>query len=255
LRAACERGALSGFGSFYPEFVFDDDSLWQAGLSDPRLTAVSAHNIRRFPAEIHGRPMHYFTLLRHPVPHFLSIVRYIMQQPEKFDVPASVNNTSLDVARWLLDRRPGSTFRENTQTDHLALYPWSDTTRGRCAPDRYESWDAADRERYERERLNIAKDVLRSFIAVGTVERLPETLEILRRRSARHGLQLLPVANVPHVNVTHLTVDDISWLENDPVGERVYASVAVDWELYQFAQALTALAIHDEWKLEQEAVS
>jgi hypothetical protein len=64
LRKASERGALAGFGAFYSDFVFSDDSLWQSGLRDPRLSAISAHNVRRFPPAINGRPMWYFTILR-----------------------------------------------------------------------------------------------------------------------------------------------------------------------------------------------
>ncbi len=238
LLQASETGTLSGFGSFYSDFVFDDDSLWQAGLHDLRLSAVSAHNIRRFAPEIHGRQMLYFTILRHPLAHFLSIVRYMLQEREAFEVPPDVPDTSRAVTAWLLERPPGSLFRENTQTNHLALYPWCDATFGRCDPDHVERWAPADRAAFERERLDLAKHVLRSFVTVGAVERLTDTLTVLRRRSALHGLDLLPVEDVPHDNVTRVPLDDISWIEHEPLGRRLLESLADDWELYVYALEL-----------------
>ncbi len=246
LRRAAETGTLSGFGSFYTDFVFDDDSLWQAGMSDPRLTAVSAHNIRRFRPRIGDRRIHYFTTLRHPLPHFLSIVRYMIQERDAYGIPAAVASSSRDVAAWLLDRPAGTLFRDNTQTNHLALYDWCDRQGGRLDPERYSEWDPADQAAYERERLGTAKAVLRSFLAVCIVERLADTLEVLRRRSAAHGLHLSPVDAVPYDNVTRVPHDDTSWIKHEPIGQRVLASLADDWELYKFTNMLYAESFNKE---------
>ena len=246
LRLATFAGALTGFGAFYPDFIFSDEGLWQVGLHDPRLTALSAHNIRRFPPKIHDRRLHYFTILRRPLPHFLSIVRYMLQERTAYAVPAAVGDALYDMARWLLERPAGSGFRENSQTNHLALYPWCDATAGRCDPSRYETWSKADRSAYERERLDVAKAVLRSFLVVGTVERLHDTLEVLRVRSAQHGLQLLEVEALPWTNVTKIPIGDVSWLEHDPLGKRVVESLAVDTELYAYAERLLDEALARE---------
>jgi hypothetical protein len=245
LRKAASTGALAGFGAFYPDFVFSDDSLWQSGLYDPRLTTISAHNIRRFPRAVHGRPMHYFTILREPLPHVLSIVRYVLQEREAYGVPPEVGNTTRSIGEWLLGRPPGAWFRENTQTNHLALYPWCDATGGRCDPVNYGSWAAADQRAYERERLEVAKGVLQSFMAVGTVERLSESLEVLRARSASVGLNLLPVDHVPRENVTRMPADDAAWDEtdaSDELGQRLAGAVRVDAELHAFADGLLGVA-------------
>jgi hypothetical protein len=249
LRMATATGALSGFGSFYSDFIFTDESLWQAGLHDPRLSAVSGHNIRRFRPEIHGRRLHYFTILRAPRPHYLSILRYVQRERAAFKVPPEIGNTSYDVARWLLGRPPGADFRENTQTNHLALYPWCDRTGGRCDPSEFAAWSSADRSAYECERLEVAKSALRSFLVVGTVERLHETLVVLCERSAQHGLNLLPAEQVPRANVTVVPVDDVSWFEVDPLGARAAASWSVDDQLYEYAQQLLDEALtRDGWK-------
>jgi hypothetical protein len=243
LRNASACGALAGFGAFYPDFVFTDDSLWQSGLNDPRLSAISAHNVRRFPAQIHGRSMRYFTLVRRPLPHALSILRYMLQERRAYGIPPSVGDTSRAIAAWLLSLPPGAFARENLQTNHLALYPWADATKGRCDPEFFGSWSAADQAAYERQRLDIAKDVLRSFLVVGTVERLTDSLELLRRRSAAYGLNLLPVDAVPRENVTRIPVDDISWIDHEPLGHRLIDSMAVDAELYAFADGLLDTAL------------
>jgi hypothetical protein len=238
LRRASEQGALAGFGAFYTDFVFSDDSLWQSGLNDPRLNAISAHNVRRFPAAVHGRRMHYFTILRRPLTHVVSVLRYVMQERRAYGVPPEVGDTSRAMAEWLLGRPVGAFFRENIQTNHLALYPWCDATGGRCDPQRYGLWSAADQAAYERERLDVAKDVLRSFVAVGTVERLGATLELLRARCAPFGLDLLPAADVRRENVSRTPVDDLSWIDRAPLNERLAEALAVDEELYAFGDAL-----------------
>lgn len=238
LRKASERGSLAGFGAFYNDFVFSDDSLWQSGLSDPRLNAISAHNVRRFPAAINGRPMHYFTILRRPTDHYISVLRYVIQERRAYGVPPEVDGTSRGMATWLLDRPIGEFFRENIQTNHLALYPWCDATGGRCDPQQYGHWSEADQAAYARERLDVAKDVLRSFITVGTVERLIPTLEVLRRRSAAYGLNLLPAGHITRDNVSRTAVDDLSWMDRAPLAERLAEALAVDEELYAFGSAL-----------------
>jgi len=238
LRHAAETGLLNGFGAFYPEFVFDDDRLWQAGLSDPRLSAVSAHNIRRFPREVRGRHMRYFTILRRPRAHFLSMVRYVIQERIKYGVPPEIGNSSREIAELLLADPKNAYFRNNVQTNHLALYPWCDATGGRLIAERFPYWAIGDQAAYERERLDVAKDVLRSFMAAGTVERLHETLEVVRRRSAAHWLHLLPAADVPVVNVTQVPMDDISWLDEGAFAVRVAASLECDVELHRFGEQL-----------------
>jgi len=235
-------GELSGFLSYYSGHHIND-RVWPNGLRSPQLTAVSAHNIRRFPERIDGRRIHYFTILRDPLSHFLSLVRYMAQEHHAFGVPAEVRSTTREVAAWLLDRPRGFPQYENTQTNHLALVAWCDAAGRRLDPSRYPFWPRADQIAYERERLEVAKGILRSFLVVGTVERLTETLGLVRTRSWDFGFRLLPVERVPRINVTGIPIDDVSWIENEPLGDRVRAALAVDRELYAFAERLLAESV------------
>ena len=115
-------------------------------------------------------------------------------------------------------------------------------------PDRYPFWPKADLEAYERERLDVARDVLRSFLAVGTVERLAETLELVRARGVEYGFRLLPADAVPHINVTGVSAGDVSWIDRDPFGERIRAAIAVDEELYAFANELLDASAATIWE-------
>jgi hypothetical protein len=239
LRNAAVTGVISGFRPYYEDnYVYTADQLWEAGFDDPRLTAATSHGIRRFPPTIHDRRIHYFTILRRPLPHFLSVVRYMLQERVAFAIPAPIGRTSKAMTAWLLSKPVGTEFRENTQTNHLALFTWCDATGGRCDPARYGRWPAADQALYERERLGVAKDVLRSFMVAGTVERLDETLELVRARSAAFGMNLPPISDVPFANVTAVPIDDIAWIDDDPLGERLRESFAIDAELHAFADRL-----------------
>ena len=235
LRNAALDGVISGFRALYPDYVYAENEQPQ-GFLDPRLTAVTTHNIRRFAPMSGDRRVHYFTLLRDPLAQFLSAARYMLQEREAFGVPSTVGSTPRDIAGWVLDRSLDAPFRENNQTNHLALYPWCDATAGRCRPEARASWSPADCAAYELDRLAIAKDTLRSFLAVGTVERITESLELVRRRSAAFGLRLPAVDKLGRHNVTVVPVGDRSWIDNDPIGVRLRESLAVDNELYVFAQ-------------------
>lgn len=241
LEEAALEGVVSGFRSLYPDYVYagetQDDRLPE-GLDDPRLSALTTHNIRRFTPELAGRRMHYFTLLRHPIAHFLSAVNYMVQERAAFAIPAHVRNTPGDVAAWCLEQPVDAPFRENAQTNHLALYGWCDARGARCDPQRRAAWDAADEQAYRDERLDFAKAVLRDFLVVGTVERIVPALELLRRRAARAGFALLPVERLQRINVSHKTEGYPTWAYNGPIAARLHEALRVDFELYKYAQAL-----------------
>ena len=239
MRAAAIRGELPGFQAFYDATAFNDDSDFRrAGFDDPRLTAISSHNIRRFPAQICGRPAHYFTILRRPIAHFLSVVRYMVQERAAFKVPATVSDRSSDVARWLLDRPIGSIFSENPQTNHFAVYPWCDATRGRCDPARMHEWRPRDIVAYRRDRLAIAQEALSKFIAVGTVDRLDEWIDLLVQRAAPFGIALPDPSLLQHNNVTTVPLDDTSWLYLTSLGNRLRDALAADMELFAYVERL-----------------
>jgi hypothetical protein len=244
MKAAVD-GDLAGFGSLYSgaQGVFDDETLWAACLNDPQVRAASSHDIRRFPAVIHGRPVHYFTILRHPLANFLSYARYTLSDRASFGVPDTVGNSTLEITNWILSRPIGQPFRENNQANHLALYPWCDATAGRCRAEDYGSWDPADQAAYARDRVALAKRALDSFLAVGTIERLPASLGLVRSRSAALGIQLPPVDELGRNNTTTVPMDDISWIQTTETGRRLLDAVAADWEVYEYGGKLLDAAL------------
>jgi hypothetical protein len=248
MKAAVE-GVLAGFGSLYRGQqgealgAFDDETLWAECLNDPRMRAASSHDIRRYPAAIRGRRMHYFTILRHPLANFLSAVRYMQQDRLTFGVPDSVGNSSREMTNWILSRPLGQPFRENNQTNHLALYPWCDTTGGRLRAEEYGSWDPADQAAYQRDRVALAKRILESFLVVGTLERLPLSLGLVRKRSSALGIQLPPVEELGHNNTTTVPLDDVSWIQTEELGRRLLDAVTADWEVYEHGTKLLDAAL------------
>lgn len=240
LRNAALQGVLTGFRAVYPDFVLETDNDYlAAGFADPRQTAVTTHNIRKFPPTILGRKAHDFSILREPLAHMLSFVRYTRQERAAFDLPADLGDETRDIAAWLLARSLNAPFRENPQTNHLALATWCAATIRPCEPETYGRWSSADHQAYWNERLDVAKDVLGSFLCVGTVERLNETIAQLCARSHAAGIELLPAGHMVHVNATRDHNDDLTWMEpNDPLGRRLRESRAADAELYRFANEM-----------------
>jgi hypothetical protein len=231
-------GGIIGFRALYPPNLLDEEALWLAGLSDPRMTALSAHNVRLYPASIRGRRMHYFTLLRNWRAQSVSALRYVIQERASFNVPARVGTTMRDLLAWLYEDSQHLNF-ENAQTNHFALYLWCQTAPPRCDPLTYANWRADDLAAYQRERLDIAKDVLRSFMVVGLVERFNESMNLVRRRSSEFGAHLLPVERIEHLNVTDASIDrDESWLDSRLIGDRVLDSYGDDEALYGYATGL-----------------
>jgi hypothetical protein len=178
-RAAVE-GAITGFRALYPErHIYLPNEAWPSANA-ARLVAVSSHNIRRYPPKLGAQRLHYATILRDPRAQAISALRYTQQERAAFGIPASVGTASLDVARWMLERTDGQPF-ENAQTNHIALHEWCGATRGRGVPELYGSWAKGDRAAYKRERLPLAKSLLRKFITVGTAERLAERCTLCAR--------------------------------------------------------------------------
>jgi hypothetical protein len=236
IRAWLVRAYPGGFGSFYPDYDFDEASLAAAGLADVRLRALSTHNIRRFPPISSGRTMRYFTVLRDPLEQYLSWLHYMQQvQGEIVDAvfaerlpPNCAALSSREFTAWLLERPHLFAALDSAQTNFLAEYTW----RERAA-------DPADATAYGRERLAVAREVLDGFGMVGTVERLHESLALLRRRAVAWGFALLPADAVGRENVTTTPRGDTSWIgEHDEVGHALLASIGDDRALHAYAERL-----------------
>ena len=239
LRSAAESGSTSGHAELYPTYaLLSEAQLNDAWVPDERVTTISTHNIRLFPPKLCDRPAWYFTILREPLDHFGSLVRYIIQHREAFRVPHGLREPR-DVAEWFLDSRFGEIGSENIQTNHLALYTWCRETGATCRPDEYALWSGREHHEYWDGRLDVAKGVLRSFFCVGIFEQLHGSLELLRRRADGIGIRLLPPADVPAINGTRREAGDRRWMDPDTtLGAMIADATAVDRELYTYALAL-----------------
>ena len=247
MRVWLYRAFPLGFGTWYPDYVFDETLLAEAGLANFGLRAFSTHWIRRFPESICGRSMKYFTLLRSPVEQMLSQARYNY-------APHAASVSMRDfLSRWL-DQSHTEPSYENPQTNFFALHPWCDMqgSKFECDPARYHVWLPEVRRAYMRERLGVAKDVLRSFLAVGVTEKIVDSLDVLRCRAAREGFRLRPSQELTFENVTQFQLDDDSWIgEHDAVGRRFLESLTVDGELYGFARRLLHEACQSEFAAQE----
>jgi hypothetical protein len=234
-------------GFLYPQkplTVFHtEDELTEFGIGNQVLRAMSSHHFRVFPEWCAGRRMRYFTVLRDPLRQFLSYLRYVPESIHE-DSPGLPSGAGLlssrELTAWLLDQPQDVPFRENFQTNYLASHVWRAATgRGPAVqPDDYPTWDPPDWADYRQARLGVAKDVLRNFGVVGTVERMDESLAMLASRAAAWDVPLGPPTNLPHINTTSRAID-LDWIhDDDPVGRRLLASLAEDRELYAFANEL-----------------
>ena len=189
--------------------------------------------------------MRYFTLVRRPVDQALSQVRYRYETMPDVQLAESGTPSLRDIVAWGLDG-PEQALTENMQTDWLALYPWRDSEAPACDPAAISTWPGDVRAAYRRERLGVAKDLLRGFFAVGTVDRVIPTLEVIAKRAAPLGLALLPAQEITLENVSKTRIDDTSWIdENDEVGRRLLGAFEEDRALYEYANELLdeALAV------------
>ena len=231
--------------------MFDDTTLEAAGLRDTRLRALSTHWIRRFPEYSCGRRMRYFTLLRDPVKHVLSWVRYYHQvhgavAAENLAAAGiaapkeDAATTTRDLVERLLDGPAEEPFRENMLTNYFALYAWCETEAPRrgCHPETYHLWPEDTLKAYRRERLDLAKEILRSFITVGIVERVIDSLDVLRDRAGILGFDLCESQELTLENVTTAhVINDATWIgDHDPVGSRFLNAIADDTSLYASAR-------------------
>ena len=254
IRTHLKRSFGSEHRNLYPgphSFVYDEDRLWKEAISDPAVRSVSSHFIRRFPQFIRGRRVLYFTFLREPLQQFLSFQSYVRMvgchiRDEELlaSLPPDAHNlSSREFARWLLEQPFDIAFRENYATNFLARYVWmANTGRGPRDHSKWpQHWAVSDWDAYCTTRLAIAKNVLESFLFVGTVEQMAQGMDVLRERAAQWGFGLAP--GVPPVeNGSAEFRDDTSWVRpEDEVGQSLLRSLGSDFELYNFARNLAGL--------------
>lgn len=217
------------------EFVYENEELGRF-LRVPLVKAFSSHFVRRFPAELAQRPLHYVTFLRDPIQQFLSYLTYtrkhygVIPDPVLLEhLPPDMPNRSIrECARWILAGDPAvfRNFRENYVTNFFARYSARETTGLTYA-------DA----RYRATRLDTAREVLSKFLLVGISERMDESWHLLRWKAREVGI-LLPELNIGHENTSSDLRGDLSWIHpEDSVGRQLLDSVREDQQLYNWGVA------------------
>jgi hypothetical protein len=248
-----------GHGNFYPGilgYVLEEPRMRALHVDDPRLRSMSTHDLRTFPAISCGRTMRYFSFVRDPIAHFFSYYRFMRAGFDGLDgvewarafPPNFRTASSRDYAAWALASPYDVPYRSGYQTDFFAGVVWRKLTgRGPAINAPFPEWIGPDWDEYRAERLGLAKLALRSFAAVGVLERLHDGLAVVRERSRAWGFDLPPVSEVPHENVTEEPGDDLAWLvEDDAVGSPLLQSLADDRALYVFAESLLDAALAEQ---------
>jgi hypothetical protein len=63
-------------------------------------------------------------------------------------------------------------------------------------------------------------------------------MNLLRTRSAAHGITLLPFDEAQRLNRTSIPLDDIAWIERSELGRSLHEAVALDLELFRYGEQL-----------------
>jgi hypothetical protein len=207
-------------------------------LRDPRMRSVASHHLRTYPETIEGRTLRYITILREPILRWISDTRYFGRMNAEDGTPRL---TLREYAEWMLDQ-PATEMLEliNGQTNFIAEHEW-------FRRERHESilidWNAEPDlfARYTRERLALARDLLRSFPVVGTVDRLTDFTHVLQARAPAWDVPLIPVDGLEPKLVTIAPAVNLDWIvPADSVGRRLLDAFAEDFELYRLASELIA---------------
>lgn len=198
-------------------------------LEDPKLRSVASHHLRTYPPSIHGRDLHYITILRHPIARWISFVRFFHHLEANDERPA---RSLRDYAEWSLAQPEYDQLELiNGQTNFIAEFEWFRRVR---RDDVNIDW-AAEPElfaRYRRERFTFALDLLREFAVVGTVERLDDFTRLLQARAPAWDVPLIRIDGLNPTHVTEGPVVDTAWITPaDSVGRRLLEAFAEDFEL------------------------
>lgn len=218
-------------------------------LGDVRMRSVGSHHLRTYPATIGGRTPRYVTILREPILRWISYVRFFrLLEREPPQPPMHLR----DFAEQMLELPAHETLElVNAQANFIAAHEWFRLQREDV---NIINWAAEPElfERYQRERLSFARDVLRSFEAVGTVEQLTEFTRVLQARARAWDVPLIPIDGLEPTLVTVAPPVDPTWINyNDSVGRRLLEAFAEDFELYRLARErleadLRSLTVRDE---------
>lgn len=210
----------------------------------PAVRSIASHSIRIFPERIAGRQPLYVCLLREPVDWFVSYLTYAqahfdeltpehaatfphgareMPLGELADAMAKRFITRPTIYCTFIRYLAESAFR-HTMGDMMDVPPTSLPLTGRLAA------------LFEENGLGIAKRILSRFFFVGIVERMDESVALLRGKLKQVGI-VLADEPITEQNVTRHRRDDLRWLEKDhPTGIAIRRLLAGDLELYEWAR-------------------
>ncbi len=205
-------------------------------MDDREIRSLASHHLRTYPAAVHGRALHYITILRDPIARWISFVRffYVLRGGDENGPLITLR----EHAEALLAKPPQATLAEiNGQLNFLAEHEWYRAHRDDAIAIDW-SAEPALFDAYRRERLPFALDLLERFEAVGVVERLDDFVRVLRARAAAWDVPLVPVTNIPPMLVTDRPPVDAAFITPaDSVGRRLLDAFAEEFELYARANA------------------
>jgi|GEM_PF-5158207 hypothetical protein len=203
-------------------------------LSDTQLRSVASHHLRTYPESIHGRTLRYVTVLREPILRWISFVRFFALLKTNEGEPL---RHLREYAEWLLEQPAEETLSQiNGQTNFIAEHEWFRLNSADAVAIDWKSQPDLF-ERYRRERLALAIQMLDRFDVVGTVERLDDFTRLLQARARPWEMSLIPIDGINPTLVTEAPPVDASWITlDDSVGRRLLEAFAEDFALYRRAQ-------------------
>lgn len=211
----------------------------------PAVRSIASHSIRMFPEYIGGRQPLYVCLLREPVDWFVSYLTYAQAHFDEL-TPAHAATFPPGAAKMPLGELAGamvqrfvvrptvyctfirylaeSTFR-HALSGIMDVPPHDSPLTGKIAA------------LFDESGLGMAQRILSRFFFVGIVERMDESIALLRRRLAKIEIALADEP-ITERNVTRHRRDDLRWLGKDhPTGIAIRRLLADDLKLYEWARS------------------
>jgi len=209
-----------------PVFVLSPNELDRLCSTRADLIAISSHNLRVFPSVVGGRHALYFTMLRHPVDTFLSLLKYVRRDFHRF---------TDEVRRYWPKNTPECTLRElaeHAMWEAGVQGQYCLQTRFFCPPAYVNIPIGYDLNIYGACSFVIASSCLDRFFHVGIVEEMDQTMELLAAKLARAGISL-EISDLEKINVTRVREDELEWINrDDEVGRSVLDSHISDFRIY-----------------------
>jgi hypothetical protein len=195
----------------------------------PTLRSISSHRARFIWPQIGDRTTLPITFLRDPTCQFLSLLRFTRRE---------FNTMPDEVKKWWPTNTPELGLRDladsylrnvtrDTGSDQLCQQ-----TRFFCPLNYSEPLFSCGSTEYGHNSFWTASGALERFFFIGLVEEMEASVQLLRAKLKRYGIELIVSAPI-WANRT-LESESLDWLnEDDPIGRRVLSANRNDERLYR----------------------